>query len=918
MSSSGYSLTEKQKKRVDKLAENDKLLEAKEYLEGLIKGDPADADTRCKLGEVYQALGETDKALEEFKSAIALDPQCYDAYYPLWEKQWNDAKDDTAKNKVRSEIESTLDEMLRKKPGDKLYSLAFFTYDMLKEREKRGRMRKHLLKEFPKSEVIKDIGRQSFENILEEQDRPKRVPLAEEYVNDFPDHPMAEIAYKIILTYYWKDKSFAPGAQDKPDKDKVREYTARWVKQSPKSAVALRVSARLLSEMDIELDNAVKWAGECVKLVGKNDSPKTAWYDEWQCDNDVRLFEAYDTLGWAYFKQGDYVQAEKYLVEAVLQFDFDSRTWYHLGKLFDKQGKPANEVLKCYARSLACRDNIKELPDEVKAVHKRMYPGVEDDLLEPLLRNLNRAYAESEGMPYFTDITVEAGLDKASGRRLAWGDYDNDGRQDVLIDGCRLWRNNGDGTFIEVTKEVGLPGNGYSGGVWADYDNDGFLDFFSFGWADALWRSDAHERSAPYPTASGCNNAGRTFTNVTAEVNPKLSDGLPTEGAGWGDYNRDGFLDLYLANYENPFAVGNPDFLWQNIRGKEFKDVTAEAKVVPSKDRCGRGVSWADYNDDGWPDIFVSNYRLNPNFLWKNNRDGTFTNVAKEVGVEGVGLKGYYGHTIGSDWADYDNDGDLDLFQANLAHPRYITFSNMSFLLKNDRGQFTEHRKNAGIRFEETHSDPAWVDFDNDGLLDLYITSVYPERPSFLYKQEKNGRFRDVTWLTGTRVPDGWGCAWADIDNDGDMDLIVSGASRGEGKGNIYLFRNEMAKDNRHNFLEVRLVGKDCNRSAIGARIVLTPHIRDDNNDSNDKMVPTTSQTVIAERSLCAGLTPGKVKYIREVKAGRGTTSQDSLVQHFGLGDYNKEITLLIQWYPGKWTGNFNVVRPNQIVTIEE
>ena len=114
-----------------------------------------------------------------------------------------------------------------------------------------------------------------------------------------------------------------------------------------------------------------------------------------------------------------------------------------------------------------------------------------------------------------------------------------------------------------------------------------------------------------------------------------------------------------------------------------FEDVTKSVGLELSKGQA-RHIAWGDYNNDGWLDIFVSNYRLNPDFLWKNNGNGTFTNVAREVGVEGKPVNNAYGHTIGAEWADYDNDGNLDLFQANLAHPRYITFSNMSYLLHNN------------------------------------------------------------------------------------------------------------------------------------------------------------------------------------------------------------------------------------------
>jgi tetratricopeptide (TPR) repeat protein len=868
-----YGLSKSEKKKIDYLIEKQKYPEARKILEDIISERPIEAEAHYKLGDIHYAMGETDKALQYYHRTISLDPLYYDAYYDIWKHQWDNAKDEKSKQNLKTQILEELDTFFRLHlKSDKLDCLGFFTYNMLKEKDKRDEMRRRFLQSRQcgtQDDLIQRVGQLAFENILEEQDRAKRVPLSEKYIEDFPAHAMTDIAYRIIIGYYWKDA---------PNPEKVKEYTFRWVKQNPKYPLALRISARVLSEMGIELDNAIKWADTALGLVRKTSRlSKPDWFYEWQCDNEVREFEALDTLGWAYFKKGDYKNAEKNLTRAVLQFDFDNRIWYHLANLYNQQSKPLDEIIKTYIQALICRDNLKELEVEVKNLYKRNYPDITDETLDVLYKNLyqsRRGGTKSEELSFFTDITEGAGLDKATGRRIAIGDYNNDGSEDILLNGSRLYHNNGNGTFTEVTKETNITGE-WSGGVWADYNNDGWLDFFSSGWTDALWR----------------NNGNGTFTNITAEINPKLSDGHPTEGAAWGDYDRDGFVDLYLANYENPFAVGTPDSLWKNIEGRIFEDITARVKITPPKNQCGRGVSWGDYNNDGWLDIFVSNYRLNPNFLWRNNRDGTFTNVAKEVGVEGVLVKGYYGHTIGSDLADFDNDGNLDLFQANLAHPRYITFSNMSFLLKNSgppHYRFTEQRKGSCIRFEETHSDPAWADFDNDGRQDLYITSVYSERPSFLYKQVTSGSFRDVTYLTGTRVYDGWGCAWVDFDNDGDLDLVVSGSSRGQGKGNIYLFRNETISENNKpidkNFLSVKLIGSNCNRAAIGARLTLTS---------------------------------GKNTYTREVKGGRGTTNQDTLVQHFGLGRWNEESLLTIRWPCGK-KQQITVGRPNQIITVKE
>jgi hypothetical protein len=260
-------------------------------------------------------------------------------------------------------------------------------------------------------------------------------------------------------------------------------------------------------------------------------------------------------------------------------------------------------------------------------------------------------------------------------------------------------------------------------------------------------------------------------------------------------------------------------------------------------------------------------------------------------------VNGWYGHTIGSEWADYDNDGDLDLFAANLAHPRYIEFSNRSMLYENPllspnrqspiaNRQFADRRAELGIRYEETHSDPAWADVDNDGELDLYITSIYEGRRSFLYVNQlyndlwapssrRPPLFDEVTWLSGTRVFNGWGCAFADFDNDGDQDLVV-----GSGSG-VKLFRNEQKGNN---WLEVRVIGRKANRAGIGARVTVTQ---------------------------------GKSRQIREVEGGKGTTSQNSLVQHFGFGHFDTPVTVEVRFGPHS-RRLVKGVKPNQLITVEE
>ena len=302
-----------------------------------------------------------------------------------------------------------------------------------------------------------------------------------------------------------------------------------------------------------------------------------------------------------------------------------------------------------------------------------------------------------------------------------------------------------------------------------------------------------------------------------------------------------------------------------------FVEATENSGLIPEDEinRAGRGVNFGDYDNDGDMDIFVSNYRLTKNYLWQNDGLGKFTEVSLEKGVSGVEVEDWWGHTIGSEWGDIDNDGDLDLISCNLAHPRYIDFSDKTMLLVNSGFpdyKFTDKRAAAGIRFEETHSEPALGDLNNDGFLDLYINDVYEARRSFLYMSNGDMTFRDVTYLSGTRHFNGWGVAFADFDNDGDLDILAAG-------GDIQLFRNDTYP--KGNWLQVEILGKDhCD--AIGTRLILANK---------------------------------NISLLREIQGGKGTTNQHSLVQHFGLGQEEAPFDLKIR-FPG---GEVRVVKIEQI-----
>jgi len=496
----------------------------------------------------------------------------------------------------------------------------------------------------------------------------------------------------------------------------------------------------------------------------------------------------------------------------------------------------------------------------------------------------------------FTDVAEDVGLGGVSMTTVAWGDYNDDGYEDLLVQGKRLFRNNGppDWDFTEIpSSETGITAPTYSG-VWADYDNDGDLDLFTVSSrgdrADCLWQ----------------NNGDGSFTNATTEAG--IVDIYETVAAAWGDFDGDGYVDLYLGNYEDRDNMGEPrpDYLWQNNRDGTFTDVSNDAGIRAEEDQCTRGINCGDFDNDGDLDIYVANYRLDRNYLWENDGEGHFTEVAQEKGVEGEEDdegQNCYGHSIGASWADMDSDGDLDMFVANLAHnndPYRGPLCDNSKLYRNDGPgsdySFTNIIDDAGIENkdfphdeDQLYSGPAWGDYDNDGDLDLYITQVYADISyaySYLYRNNGDNTFTDVAVDSGVRVWDGWAVAWCDYDQDGNPDLLVGGrdgSDSGENPRRIHLFRNNGEANNNWLTLELR-VGEgyenDINREAIGTRVKVT--------------------------------TDGGLTQLREVEGGTGTcATQNSMELELGFDDYQGMVDVEVTWY-GQETVTLEDIELNQ------
>lgn len=459
----------------------------------------------------------------------------------------------------------------------------------------------------------------------------------------------------------------------------------------------------------------------------------------------------------------------------------------------------------------------------------------------------------------FRDASGDLGF--SGGAKAAFADYDNDGFVDLHAG--RLFHNEAGKKFVAAV-DAGAPGGEV---VWGDFDNDGNIDLFQFTGKGSLHR----------------NKGDGTFEAVEFPELPTVN----SRGAVWIDVNNDSLLDLYVGGYEIWQQGVHPDVIFLNRGGNRFEEHwRSKAGACYS----ARGVCAADFNEDGSIDVYVSNYRLQPNFLWRNDGAGNYANVAGKHGVAGnpAGVINYTGgikypvsgHTIGSCFADLDNDGLIDLFVGNFSHPRPGQ-DHPQFLRNRGREAgytFEDKSSGAGLAWQESFASPACADYDNDGDLDLFFTTVYGTGTGgirnypVLYSNEGGWKFADRTGAEGVGKLDAtYQAAWADIDNDGDLDLCTAGK----------LFINDAE---RGNWIRLSLGGdgRIVNRSAIGAIVKIK----------------------LGDQVLT-----------RHVESGMGEGNQNEITLHFGLGDHAAALSAEILW-PGAHLQQVKGLAPNRLHRI--
>ncbi len=460
------------------------------------------------------------------------------------------------------------------------------------------------------------------------------------------------------------------------------------------------------------------------------------------------------------------------------------------------------------------------------------YPSDQDTSNNQRTRGVNIA-AFSEIITDLPDSGI--GLN----RFVSFGDYDRDDYSDLLLttsNSLRLYENQGGQRFNDVSEDLGLPSGSFSQALFLDYNNDGFLDILAL-------RGSGHPRLLENERENG-------FTEVSEPAGLSGLDSYVT--AAIADYDRDGWVDLFLT-YPSWIYHECRSILLKNIDGK-FSDYTLPAGVTSTQ-----GFSapiFLDYNNDGDLDLFLTGH-YSTSFLYRNNGDGTFTDVA-----DSVGLKYTYGEDVAI--GDYDNDGDLDLYLVKRAHE-------CNSLYQNDgEGNFSEVASSAGVDYQGTGGKAFWADYDNDGDLDLFF--INEGRLNILYQNQGDGTFRDRAWEAGIDCPGGGeACAFSDIDRDGYLDFYIVREEDEDG-----FFHNDLIANH---WLEVKLSGILCNSWGIGSKVEL-----------------------FSEESR-------QVRWL--------TVSKGDYLLHFGLGENDIIDSLRVYWPSGKRHVLIDI-EPDRVIEITE
>ena len=762
-------------------------------------------------------------------------------------------------------------------------------YCLEEESGNRPGLPQDLIKRFPDSHVVQRLASAEVSELGSINNDRERIKACEGFLSGWPGNYWRHAAYRFWLYSAWR-------LHDRPELSKAADL---YLREFPSSAESHGAVSRYMLDLDMPLEDGLAHARKSMELFeldlgisGDLSSLSTVQDATQQLAPQLPYLppgprQTFILYLMSRYNLARYMNRQKYYdmaldlvtpvigVEPFLLSEEETLAPFLLEAGNAHLGKGNNEpAYRFFLRAAFIGDSADRYSGQAAEKLKLLENKLGLETVQYETSRLLPPASELASIPVFSDVSYSTGVYGRGAARITWIDSDADNAPDILFDGSVLLKNEL-GRFRDRTGESGLQGNA-AGGLAGDFDNDGDTDLYCFG--------SGRDPDRVYL------NAGGVFSTISGSQ----SDARSSEAAALLDLNADGLLDVYTVNFESPTGLRSEEdsiLINEGSAGFSLRDPSSLGMLpVLGEAQAGRGVCVGDIDNDGLPDIYVSSYRLGENMLFGATGRGSYREQARRLGLAGYWKDGNWGNTIGSAMGDLDNDGDLDLFVANLTHPRFSHVSDGSMLLINeleDNGGFSDRTEAANIHFAATNACPVIFDANNDGWQDIFLTSIYPGRSSCLYINDGRGHFVDLSYISNARVQDAYGAAVADYDNDGDLDIAVASPS------GCRLLRNDSPGRNWISFLVSGGQGTGVapppgsafsNRSAIGTRLTL----RDE-------------EHVI----------------IRELQSGTASGCGNELRVFFGLGDIRGPFDVEVR-YPSGITQSIFIRRPNKHYMISE
>ncbi len=769
---------------------------------------PTQTGPLLALADTYQSLRYYGQAADALAQAVALDPQQFTWRRRYWALQW--LRTPPLDGAQRQALTAEINAFINQENTDPDYLLAAYKGARYIGDQNRQIQLLARLAAIDDPHVREQTRQFLHQQLLALDDMALFRDLATLYTRHFPASPLTPLVEDV--------SALIPGREDSDTL--LADVAAYRAAAATDLHVALRLATALLAG-DLGIEEVIELGQQSLAALEKGLNPPCPGGRP--CPADYWRSEFHHLLGLAFHRQQQFDAAQRHFETAVTIDPLNALNHYGLGRVLLATGRPA-EARRHFQQALR-------------------YNPLLADLIDPL-PDAAAGHAPTPPVTVrFTDITTEANLANIRVHQVAWGDYNNDGYDDLLLEGKILFQNTGNGGFINAGK--GLAAGGYSwisGGVWSDIDNDGYLDIFAY---------------SNHGTVVLRNDQAGGFIDVTPDMLPE-DPGFTMAAAAWGDLDNDGFLDVIAINRRHERIFDLPCHAARVLRnegGRRFIEMPAVAGTLRAATQCLTSLRWVDLNDDAFLDLITTGDPSDRAGFWLNDGNLRLTRAPSGFAAPDPGVDANRQDIITPVQGDFDGDGQLELLLRDpvpLPLSRLAVVAGPDLTIPQKWSLLRQHLLRNDTTRPASSGEAAVADMDNDGDLDLVLTGTPGRSYSRLYLNDGTGRFTDATYASGLMIDTAQRVALADFDLDGDVDVLLL-----TGQG-LRLLRNDL--DTGSNWLALRFFDRQCNRFAVGARIRIT----------------------------------GASSQWRQLYSGGGLGSQDSATLHVGLGSHDGTVTVAV------------------------